>query len=87
MTWLEGLDNVTSLGLDGTKPAEIKITVETIKNTTDRELDFFVNNAGGNYFMPVMGREVDAIRHLFEINYLGPLSISQAFVRLLIKVC
>jgi 1-acylglycerone phosphate reductase len=54
MIWLEGLDKVTPLVLNGTKPAEIKITVETIKNTTDRELDFFLNNAGGNCFMPVM---------------------------------
>ncbi|KAF2704076.1 NAD(P)-binding protein [Pleomassaria siparia CBS 279.74] len=85
MTWLEGLDNVTPIVLDITKPADIKTAVETVTKATDGKLDHLINNAARNHFMPVLDVPVDAVRNLFESNYFGPLSVTQAFAPLLIK--
>lgn len=86
MKWLEGLDRVTPIELDVTKPANIKAAVKTISTTTDGKLDCLINNAGRNHFMPVLDVEVDAVRPLFETNYFAPLAVTQAFAPLLIKV-
>lgn len=86
MSWLEGLDNVTPVKLDITKAADIKAAVETVTKATDGKLDHLINNAAKNHFMPVLDVEVDAVRDLFESNYFGPLSVTQAFAPLLIKV-
>jgi 1-acylglycerone phosphate reductase len=86
MTWTKGLKNVTQIVLDVKKPADIKNAVETVAKATNGKLDFLVNNAARNHFMPVLDVEVDAVRDLFESNYFGPLSVTQAFAPLLIKV-
>jgi len=85
MAWTKGLDNVTPIVLDIKKPGDIKKAVETVSKATDGKLDFLVNNAARNHFMPVLDVEVDAVRDLFESNYFGPLSVTQAFAPLLIK--
>ncbi|KAF1951582.1 NAD(P)-binding protein [Byssothecium circinans] len=85
MKWLEGLDNVTPIVLDVTKPADIKAAVETVTKATDGKLDHLINNAARNHFMPILDAEVDAVRDLFETNYFAPLSVTQAFAPLLIK--
>ncbi len=86
MTWLKGLDNVTPIQLDVTKPADIKATVETVSKATSGKLDHLINNAGRNHFKPVLDVQLDEVRDLFESNYFGPLSVTQAFAPLLIKV-
>lgn len=85
MKWLEGLDRVTPIQLDITKPADIKAAIETVSKTHGK-LDHLINNAGRNHFMPVLDVEVDTVRTLFEINYFGQLAVTQAFAPLLVKV-
>lgn len=85
MSSLQGLDNVTTLKLDVLKPAEIKAAVEAVSKATGSTLNYLINNAGRNHFMPILDEELDAVRNLFEINFYGPLAVTQAFAPLLIK--
>lgn len=86
MKWLENLDGVTPIQLDVTNPADIKAAIETVSKATNGKLDHLINNAGRNHFMPVLDVDLDVVRALFETNYLAPISVTQAFAPLLIKV-
>lgn len=35
--------------------------------------------------MPVLDEDLDAVRDTFEVNYMGPLAVTQAFAPLLMK--
>lgn len=48
-------------------------------------MNYLINNAGRNHFMPILDEDLDAVRNLFEINFYGPLAITQAFAPLLIR--
>ncbi|KAI1761657.1 putative hydroxybutyrate dehydrogenase [Hypoxylon sp. FL1150] len=56
---------------------DIKAAVEVVTKHTGGTLNYLVNIAGRNHFMPV--------RDLFEINFHGPIALTQAFAPLLIK--
>ncbi|KAF2030415.1 NAD(P)-binding protein [Setomelanomma holmii] len=85
MTWIKDLDHITPIVLDVKKPTDIKNALETVRKATEGKLDYLVNNAGRNHFMPVLDVEVDEVRELFETNYFAPLAITQAFAPLLIE--
>jgi 1-acylglycerone phosphate reductase len=86
MTWLEGLSNVTQITLDITKTADIQNAVKVVTEATGGQLDYLVNNAARNHFMPVLDEDLDEVRKLYEVNFYGPLAMTQAFAPLLIKV-
>ncbi|ROV98090.1 hypothetical protein VMCG_06960 [Cytospora schulzeri] len=85
MSDLHGLPNVTTLTLDVVKSSDIKAAVEIVTKHTGGTLNYLVNNAGRNHFMPILDEDLDVVRNLFEINFYGPLAITQAFAPLLIK--
>lgn len=85
MTALKGLPNVTTLTLDIVKPDQVKNAVDTVTKQTGGTLDYLINNAGRNHFMPVLDEDLDTVRKLFEVNFYGPLAVTQAFAPLLIK--
>ncbi|KAI0387001.1 putative hydroxybutyrate dehydrogenase [Hypomontagnella monticulosa] len=85
MTSLGGLSNVTLLILDVVKSSDIKAAVEAVTKETGGTLNYLVSNAGRNHFMPVLDEDLDKVRDLFEINFYGPLALTQAFAPLLIK--
>lgn len=85
MSNLDGLPNVTMLTLDVVKTDDIKAAAELVTKQTGGTLNYLVNNAGRNHFMPILDDDLDAVRNLFEINFYGPLAITQAFAPLLIK--
>ncbi|KAI1277433.1 hypothetical protein F5Y07DRAFT_362943 [Xylaria sp. FL0933] len=85
MEALQGLSNVTLLTLDVVKPDDIKAAVEAVSKQTGGTLDYFVSNAGRNHFMPILDEDLDATRKLFEINFIAPIALTQAFSPLLIK--
>lgn len=85
MSSLQGLPNVTMLTLDIVKPADIKCAVEMVAKQTGGTLNYLVSNAGRNHFMPILDEDLDMVRNLFEVNFYGPLAITQAFAPLLIK--
>ncbi|KAI1163093.1 hypothetical protein F5B18DRAFT_672638 [Nemania serpens] len=82
---LEGLPNVTFLTLDIVKPDHIKAAVEAVTKHTGGKgtLDYLVSNAGRNHFMPILDEDLDTVRGLFEINFFGPIALTQAFAPLL----
>ncbi|KAL1852745.1 hypothetical protein Daus18300_012076 [Diaporthe australafricana] len=85
MSNLNGLPNVTMLKLDVVKPDDIKAAAETVTKQTGGTLDYLINNAGRNHFMPILDEDLDSVRSLFEVNFYGPLAITQAFAPLIIK--
>ncbi|KAJ4386898.1 hypothetical protein N0V93_009797 [Gnomoniopsis smithogilvyi] len=85
MSDLSGLPNVTTLTLDVVKPTDIEAAVELVTKQTGGALDYLINNAGRNHFMPILDEDLNAVRNLFEINFYGPLALTQAFAPLLIK--
>jgi 1-acylglycerone phosphate reductase len=85
MTKLHGLANVTLLTLDVVKSADIKGAVEAVTRETGGTLNCFISNAGRNHFMPILDEDLQTIRNLFEINFLAPIALTQAFAPLLIK--
>lgn len=82
---LNGLPNITKLKLDVVKPDDIKNAVEIVVNQTGGTLNYLINNAGRNHFMPILDENLDTVRSLFEVNFYGPLALTQAFAPLLIK--
>lgn len=82
---LDGLPNVTTLILDVVKPTDIRAAVELVTTQTGGTLNYLVCNAGRNHFMPILDEDLDTVRHMFDINFYGPLAITQAFAPLLIK--
>ncbi|KAI1353032.1 putative hydroxybutyrate dehydrogenase [Xylaria sp. FL0043] len=85
MQALLGLSNVTLLTLDVVKSDDIKAAVEAVSKQTGGTLDYFVSNAARNHFMPILDENLDATRKLFEINFIAPIALTQAFSPLLIK--
>lgn len=85
MSYLKGLPNVTMLTLDVVKTDQINAAVELVTKETGGTLNYLVNNAGRNHFMPILDENLDVVRGLFEVNFYGPLAVTQAFVPLLIK--
>ncbi|KAK8005867.1 hypothetical protein PG991_012164, partial [Apiospora marii] len=74
--------DICMLTLDVTKPADIRDAVRVLG---DRGLDVLINNAGQAHFGPVLDEDLDHVRRTFEVNYLGPLAVTQAFAPALIK--
>lgn len=85
MSDLKGLPDVTMLALDVAETDDIKAAVEIVTKQTGGTLEYLVNNAGRNHFMPILDEDLDTVRNLFEVNFYGPLAITQAFSPLLIK--
>lgn len=85
MSDLDGLPNVTMLTLDVVKPVDIRAAVESVIEQTGGTLNYLVCNAGRNHFMPILDENLDTVKEMFDINFYGPLAITQAFAPLLIK--
>ncbi|KAI0186877.1 hypothetical protein EV127DRAFT_455358 [Xylaria flabelliformis] len=86
MNDLKGLPNVSFLTLDVVNQDHIKAAVEAVsKHTSHGSLDCLINNAGRNHFMPMLDESLDAIRGIFEINFIGPIALTQAFAPMLLK--
>ncbi|KAF2866454.1 1-acyl dihydroxyacetone phosphate reductase [Massariosphaeria phaeospora] len=80
---LRDVSNVTLLTLDVTKQQDIDDAVAAVKMQTSGKLDVLVNNAGRNHFMPVLDEDVSKVKEVFEVNYWGPIKVTQAFAPLL----
>lgn len=85
MSDIDGLPNVTKLTLDVVKTDDIKAAVELVSKETGGTLNYLINNAGRNHFLPILDEDLDVVRDLFEVNFYGPLAVTQAFAPLLIK--
>lgn len=85
MGLLRDLANATYLQLDVTKPYQIALAVDAVRERTNGRLDFLINNAGYTRFMPLLDEDPDACRQLFDTNVWGALAVTQSFAPLLIR--
>ncbi|KAI1741313.1 hypothetical protein F4680DRAFT_416405 [Xylaria scruposa] len=86
MNDLKGLPNLSFLTLDVVNQDHIKAAVEAVSEHTGHgSLDCLISNAGRNHFMPMLDESLDAIRGIFEINFIGPIALTQAFAPMLLK--
>ena len=67
----DGLD-VTVLELDVTDDAQVSRAVAQAEAAAGGALDVLINNAGISYGGPVEMQDMEATRHLFDVNTYGP---------------
>jgi len=85
MTKLQDLDNVTLLTLDVLNAKAIEAAVKAVSKETNGTLNYLVNNAGCNRFMPLLDEKIDDAKKIYDTNVWGPLQLVQAFSSLLIE--
>ena len=83
MASLSGRAGVTLLKLDVTNEKMIAQAVQSVIDETGR-LDFLINNAGRNHFMPLLDESIENAKAIFDTNVWGALLLIKAFVPLLI---
>jgi NAD(P)-dependent dehydrogenase (short-subunit alcohol dehydrogenase family) len=81
-----GLPNVHFVELDVTSDGSTLAARETVTRLLDgASLDVIVNNAGIGPMGPIAEPHDDAARLMFEVNVLGPMRVTRAFLPLLPK--
>ena len=77
-------DKVTPLQFDVTDAEAVKAAAGEVRAAlAGRTLKGLVNNAGMALGGPLAHQPVEQIRQVFEVNVLGPVTVSQAFIPLL----
>lgn len=69
---------LTVAKLDITDPADVA-------STAGWDVDVLLNNAGAGCIAPLIDVPLDEVRHVFEVNVLGTLAVTQAVVRRMIE--
>lgn len=82
---LQNVENVTLLRLDILNVDQIKEVADLVSKETGGTLDYFVNNAGSNRFMPLLDEDMAAAKKLFDTNFWAALRLVQEFSPLLIE--
>ena len=70
-------DTAVAIQLDVTKPEQVKAAVDQAM-TAFNQIDVLVNNAGIGYFGAIEESEEAEIRRMFEINFFGLASVTNA---------
>ena len=70
-------DTAVAIQLDVTKPEQVKAAVDQAMAAFN-QIDVLVNNAGIGYFGAIEESEVAEIRRMFEINFFGLASVTNA---------
>lgn len=79
---------IETLPLDVTSEESITACAKRVEELTADDggsLDALLNNAGHGYFMPVADIEVEKAREMFDLNVFSVISVTQAFLPLLLK--
>ncbi|MFB3386913.1 SDR family oxidoreductase [Flavobacterium sp. LAR06] len=82
----EGFEKIKAIEIDVTKPVSIE-AARNIIETEQGKLDILINNAGisGEFPQNASNTSITAIQHVFDTNFFGVISVSQAFLELLKK--
>lgn len=82
----EGFENIKAIEIDVTKPVSIEGARKIIENEQGK-LDILINNAGvsGEFPQNASNTSITAIQQVFDTNFFGVLSVTQAFLVLLKK--
>lgn len=75
---------IEHLQLDVLSPESISNCVRSVEQLTGR-LDLLVNNAGAGYAMPLSDVDLNQLRNVFELNVYSLVSVTKAFLPLLLK--
>ncbi|WP_264537690.1 SDR family NAD(P)-dependent oxidoreductase [Flavobacterium sp. N1736] len=81
-----GYENIKAIEIDVTKPDSILAAKNTIENEQGK-LDILINNAGISGELPqsALNTAVKDIQNVFDTNFFGVISVTQAFIELLKK--
>ncbi|MGO4773295.1 SDR family NAD(P)-dependent oxidoreductase [Flavobacterium sp. W22_SRS_FK3] len=81
-----GYENIKAIEIDVTKPDTI-LAAKNIIEKEEGKLDILINNAGisGEYPQSALDAPIKEIQTVFDINFYGVISVTQAFVELLKK--
>lgn len=82
----DGYENIKAIAIDVTKPESILGAKNTIENEQGK-LDILINNAGisGEFPQSALDAAIKDIQHVFDTNFFGVISVTQAFIELLKK--
>ncbi|KOC12387.1 oxidoreductase, short-chain dehydrogenase/reductase family [Aspergillus flavus AF70] len=87
MNHLAKLPNVILVTLDVVDPASIAAAVITVRQdlfSHGDSLDVLINNAGQSLVYPALDTSIDEAKRLFDVNLGGVLTVTQAFMPLLL---
>ncbi|KAJ9602726.1 hypothetical protein H2200_012920 [Cladophialophora chaetospira] len=78
---------IKTLTLDVTSTSSIESAVASVSSSlpNDKGLDMLINNAAGNYTMPIADVSLDAAKELYHLNVWSQVAVTQAFLPLLLK--
>ncbi|KAG7293947.1 hypothetical protein NEMBOFW57_004008 [Staphylotrichum longicolle] len=78
---------IETLTLDVTSPSSITSAVSAVTASLPpaKHLDILINNAAGNYTMPLADVTLASARELFDLNVWAQLAVTQAFLPLLLR--
>lgn len=81
---LKTLPNVTLFTLDVVSSDSIAAAVEEVKAKTGGKLDYLINNAGMNYYMPALDMRIEEAKRMFDVNFWSVFEMMRAFAPLMI---
>ena len=76
---------IEELQLDVLSKDSISSCVKSLEALTGNRLDMLINNAGAGYAMPVLDIDMDEARKIFDLNVWSLVTVSKAFIPLLLK--
>ena len=81
-----GFENIKAIQIDVTNPALIS-EAKSIVESEQGKLDILINNAGisGEFPQSALDTSITAIQNVFDTNFFGVISVTQAFLELLKK--
>jgi NAD(P)-dependent dehydrogenase (short-subunit alcohol dehydrogenase family) len=83
----EGTDNLTPVTIDVTKESSIKSAKDEVERAVGTDgLVGLVNNAGVGDGGPVETMDLDVLRNVLEVNLVGQVAVTQAFLPLIRQV-
>lgn len=81
-----GFENIKAIEIDVTKPESVLAAQKIVKNEKGK-LDILINNAGisGEFPQSALDTSINDIQNVFDTNFFGVISVTQAFLELLKK--
>ncbi|KAL4894753.1 hypothetical protein BDV59DRAFT_200566 [Aspergillus ambiguus] len=79
MASLEDRSNITRLEVDVTSSESIAAVVKAISESTDRKLDYLVNNAAQTIVMLALDTNIEEAKRMYDVNLWGLIAVSSIF--------
>jgi len=76
---------IETLPLDVLSPKSIEACISSVTSLTGGSLDMLINNSGAGYSMPLIDVSIPSAHSCFDLNVFALLSVTQAFLPLLMK--